>query len=257
MKAQSRGFTIHYEVTGTGTGTGPPLVLVPGTLSSAAQWEMLGYVRALGETHRVISVDPLGHGRSDKPHDPDAYLAAGVTADLVAVLDAEELDPVPVWGYSRGGWLTYRLAADHPERVQRIIIGGFASHAHRAERPRQSAWVEHLGRRDWAGFWRTWGIDDRAPLAPIEAANDPLAIAAAVAGSQHPDRYVDLEAVGCPSFHYAGELDPVAPHVRADAQALRAPVEILTAATHLSAFADARPAVDAVSAWLRAGTRAS
>jgi pimeloyl-ACP methyl ester carboxylesterase len=253
VQAQSRGFTIHYEV----CGTGPPLVLVPGTLSSAAQWEMFGYVGALRETHRVISVDPLGHGRSDKPHDPDTYLAGGVTADLVAVLDAEDLDRVTVWGYSRGGWLTCRLAADHPERVQRIVVGGYASHAHRAERPRQSAWIEHLARGDWAGFWRTWGIDDPGPLAPIEAANDPLAIAAAVAGSQRPDRYVDLEAIGCPSFHYAGEADPVATHVRADAQALRAPVEVFAAASHLSAFADARPALDVVPTWLQAAGGAS
>ena len=246
MQTQSRGFTIHYE----DSGTGSPLVLVPGTLSSAAQWELFGYVGALREAYRVISIDPLGHGCSDKPHDPDAYLAAAVTADLVAVLDAEGLDRVTVWGYSRGGWLTYRLAADHPERVQRIIIGGFASHAHLAELPRQSAWIEHLSRRDWTGFWRTWGIDDPGPLAQIEAANDPLAVAAAVAGSQRPDRRVDLEAIRCPSFHYAGDLDPVAAHVRADARALGAPVATFSAATHLSAFTDARAALDAVSAWL-------
>jgi pimeloyl-ACP methyl ester carboxylesterase len=85
VQAQSRGFTINYEV----RGDGPPLVLVPGTLSSAAQWELFGYVETLCDIYRVVSVDPLGHGRSDKPHDPDAYAAAGVTADLLAVLDAE------------------------------------------------------------------------------------------------------------------------------------------------------------------------
>jgi pimeloyl-ACP methyl ester carboxylesterase len=247
VQAQSRGFTIHYEV----SGTGPPLVLVPGTLSSAGQWEMFGYVPALDETYRVVTVDPLGHGRSDTPHDPDAYSAAGVTADLLAVLDAEDLDRVTVWGYSRGGWITYRLAAQHPERVGRIVVGGYASHAHRAEMPMQSAWREHLGRRDWARFWQTLGIDDRRPLASIEEANDPLAIAAAVVGSQRPTRYVDLAAIRCPSFHYVGDLDPIAAHTRADAEALAAPVEVLPEATHLSAFANARPALDAVSDWLR------
>ena len=58
VQAQSRGFTIHYEA----RGAGPPLVLVPGTLSSAAQWELFGYVDMLCERYRVISVDPLGHG---------------------------------------------------------------------------------------------------------------------------------------------------------------------------------------------------
>jgi pimeloyl-ACP methyl ester carboxylesterase len=247
VQTRSRGFTIHYEV----SGTGPPLVLVPGTLSSAAQWEMFGYVRALSEMHRVVSVDPLGHGRSDKPHDPDAYAAAGVTADLLAVLDAEGLDQATVWGYSRGGWITYRFAAECPERVHRILVGGFASHAHEAELPMQSAWIEHLGRCDWASFWQTFGIEDHPPMALIEQANDPLAIAAAVAGSQRPTRHVDLAAIRCPSFHYVGDLDPIATHVRADAQALAAPVEVFAQATHLTAFANAAPALNAVSTWLQ------
>ena len=246
MQAQSRGFTIHYEA----RGAGPPLVLVPGTLSSAAQWELFGYVEMLCNRYRVISADPLGHGRSDKPHDPDAYAAAGVTADLLAVLDAEDVDRATVWGYSRGGWITYRLAAEHPERVQRMVVGGFASHAHQAEVPMQSSWIEHLGAGDWAGFWRTFNIEDRGPLAPIEAANDPLAIAAAVAGSQRPTRYVDLAAIRCPSFHYVGERDPIAAYVRADARTLAAPVEVCPAATHLTTFANAEPATAAVLSWL-------
>jgi pimeloyl-ACP methyl ester carboxylesterase len=246
VQAQSRGFTIHYEA----RGAGPPLVLVPGTLSSAAQWELFGYVETLCDTYRVISVDPLGHGRSDKPHDPDAYAAAGVTADLLAVLDAEDVDRASVWGYSRGGWITYRLAAEHPERVQRIVVGGFASHAHRAEVPMQSAWIEQLGAGDWAGFWRTFNIEDRGPLTPIEEANDPLAIAAAVAGSQRPTRYVDLAGIRCPSFHYVGDQDPIARYVRADARTLAAPAEVCPEATHLTAFANPEPAIAAVSSWL-------
>jgi pimeloyl-ACP methyl ester carboxylesterase len=46
----------------------------------------------------VINVDPLGHGGSDAPHDADAYEAAGVTNDLVAVLEAEGVDEATVWG---------------------------------------------------------------------------------------------------------------------------------------------------------------
>jgi pimeloyl-ACP methyl ester carboxylesterase len=246
VHAQSRGFTIHYEA----RGAGPPLVLVPGTLSSAAHWELFGYVEALCDRYRVISVDPLGHGRSDKPHDPGAYAAAGVTADLLAVLDGEDAGRATIWGYSRGGWITYGLAAEHPERVQRIVVGGFASHAHKAEMPMQSAWIEALGAGDWASFWRTFKIEDAGPLAPIEEANDPLAIAAAVAGSQRPTRYVDLAGIRCPSFHYVGDRDPIARHVRADARTLGAPVEVCPEATHLTAFANAEPAMAAVSSWL-------
>jgi pimeloyl-ACP methyl ester carboxylesterase len=233
---------IHYEVAGAGL----PLVLVPGTLSSAAQWELFGYVRVLAEEFQVVSVDPLGHGRSEKPHAPDAYDAIGVTDDLVAVLDAEGIEQATVWGYSRGGWIAYRLAATHPERVARIVIGGFASHAHEAELPIQSAWREHLSCGDWTAFWRLHGIEDRRPLKRTEQDNDPLAIAAAVAGSQRPTRYVDLEAIRCPSLHYVGGADWIGDHVRSDAAALGAPLAVLPGATHLSAFADAELALGAV-----------
>jgi pimeloyl-ACP methyl ester carboxylesterase len=248
MQTSSRGFTIHYDV----AGAGPPLMLVPGTLSSAAHWEMLGYVAALADEFRVLSVDPLGHGASDKPHAPDAYHAAGVTADLVAVLDAEDIERAIVWGYSRGGWLTCGLAASHSERVSGVVLGGFASDAHEAELSIQSAWVKHLGQGDWAGFWRTWGIEDSSPLQPLEVANDPLAVAAAVAGSQRPTRYIDLLRIECPSFHYVGGEDWIAEHVRADAAVLGAPFAMLAGKTHLSAFAEATPALAAVRPHLAA-----
>ncbi len=248
MKTQSRGFTIHYEA----AGTGPPLVLLPGTMSSAAQWQLFGYIEELAREHRVLAVDPLGHGQSEKPHDADAYAPADVTADILAVLDAEELEQASVWGYSRGGWLAYRLAASYPERVARIAIGGFASHAHQAEVPRLSDWVEYLGRGDWAAFWRTFGVNDHRPLKAIEDANDPLAVAAAVAGSMQPTRAVDLQAIQCPSLHYVGGQDWIVDHVRADAAALQAPVNVLDGLTHLTAFADARQALAIVRPGLAA-----
>lgn len=101
-------------------------MLVAGTLLAAQDWRDFGYVEALASRWRVINVDPLGPGGSDAPHDPDAYEAAGVTNDLVAVLDAEGVSKATVWGYSRGGWLTCGLAATHPDRIDRIVVGGYA-----------------------------------------------------------------------------------------------------------------------------------
>ena len=99
MHTTSRGFRIQYTV----DGEGPPLMLLAGTLLAAQDWRDVGYVEALAQHWRVINVDPLGHGESDAPHDSDAYEAAGVTNDLVAVLDAEGVSKATVWGYSRGG----------------------------------------------------------------------------------------------------------------------------------------------------------
>jgi pimeloyl-ACP methyl ester carboxylesterase len=207
---------------------------------------MVGYVSEFADQFRVVAVDPLGHGQSDKPHDPDAYDAAGVTADLVAVLDSAGIQQALIWGYSRGGWIAYGLAASHPDRVAGIVIGGFAVHAAEAEVASQSAWFDHLSRADWGGFWRTLGVEDPAPLRALEEQNDPLAIAAAVAGSQRPTRYVDLHAIHCRSLHYVGSEDWIEGHVRADAGTLAAPFRLLPNATHLSAFMHAEPAIKAL-----------
>ncbi len=172
MQTTSRGFRIHYTV----DGEGPPLMLVAQTLGAAQHWLDAGYVAALAPSWRVINVDPLGHGNSDTPHDPDAYEAAGVTEDLVAVLDAEGVDRATVWGYSRGGWLTCSLAAAHPERVDRIVVGGYAMHAHEEEVARLLAPLAGILRRsDWASLWQALGVSDIGFQKMIEDANDPLA----------------------------------------------------------------------------------
>jgi len=102
---QSRGFKISYD----DAGQGPVIVLIPGLTMSAADWRDAGYVDQLAVSHRVLSVDPLGNGVSDKPHDPGAYAYPAVAADVVAVMDAAGVDRATVWGYSRGAALALAL----------------------------------------------------------------------------------------------------------------------------------------------------
>jgi pimeloyl-ACP methyl ester carboxylesterase len=64
----SRGYRISYD----DAGAGPVILLIPGSTMSAGDWRDAGYVDLLATTHRVLSVDPLGLGLSDKPHDADA-----------------------------------------------------------------------------------------------------------------------------------------------------------------------------------------
>ena len=63
MRVMSRRWSISYSV----TGSGPGLLLVPGFSQWAGQWAEAGYVDALSHRYRVVVVDPLGHGDSDKP----------------------------------------------------------------------------------------------------------------------------------------------------------------------------------------------
>jgi pimeloyl-ACP methyl ester carboxylesterase len=249
MQTTSRGFRIEYTV----DGEGPPLVLVAGTLLAARDWRDVGYVECLAKYWRVINVDPLGHGDSDAPHDPDAYEADGVTNDLVAVLDAEGVGKATVWGYSRGGWLTCNLAATHPDRVDRIVVGGYAMHAHEEEVTRLLEPLSGCLRRgDWRSLWQALGPIDPGLQTMIEDSNDPLAVAAAIDGSMRKTRFIDPTSVRCPATYYAGSEDWVLQHTRADVAMLGATLDVIPDQAHLGAFfAAAETVLSAVSSRLR------
>lgn len=63
----------------------------------------------------MIALDRLGHGQSDAPSDPVAYDEPESLEDITAVLDAEEIDRVALWGYSLGGRSAMSYAIGHSE----------------------------------------------------------------------------------------------------------------------------------------------
>jgi hypothetical protein len=75
---------IYFEDDG---GTGTPVVLHGGFLDSVATVRDLDLAQALRDEFRLIYVDHRGVGRSNKPHEPDAYAMPLRVADAVAVLD--------------------------------------------------------------------------------------------------------------------------------------------------------------------------
>jgi pimeloyl-ACP methyl ester carboxylesterase len=249
MRITSRGYGIDY----TAKGNGPPLMLIAGTLCAARHWRDFGYTETLTRDWRVINVDPLGHGDSDTPHDADAYDAASVTADLVAVLDAEGVDRVTAWGYSRGGWLACNLASRFPDRVDHLVVGAYAMHAHEQEVGRLLEPLRgYLRRGDWSSLWQALAVTDPKFQQMMETANDAYAVAAAIDGSLRPTRYIDPASIRCPATYYVGSKDWIVPHVRADAEALGATVDIIEGQAHIgSFFAAAEPVLAAVTARLQ------
>ena len=108
-------------------GDGAPLLLLHGSMVSAAVWHAFGYVEALRDEHQLVLVDARGHGRSGKPTTMDAYAMARLVADVVAVLDDCGLGQTAYLGYSLGGRVGFGLAMEAPERLSALILGG-ASH---------------------------------------------------------------------------------------------------------------------------------
>jgi pimeloyl-ACP methyl ester carboxylesterase len=117
---QRSGLTIHYEL----EGTGPPLVLLHGGYTSSELWRIDGYIDGLRDDHQVVLIDLRGHGRSEKPHDPNAYRFSRLATDVVAVLDEVGLSSAAVCGFSLGANTALRMAACYPDRVDAVAAIG-------------------------------------------------------------------------------------------------------------------------------------
>nr|MDQ3822476.1 alpha/beta hydrolase [Actinomycetota bacterium] len=135
-KVDAGGVRLHYDV----RGDGPPVLLLHGFSSSyRGTWENTGWADfLLAHGFRTIGVDLRGHGASDKPHDPAAYLPERLVEDALAVLDAAGAPRADVLGYSLGGGVALALAIEHPDRVRSVAVGGvgdaaLAKHADPAE----------------------------------------------------------------------------------------------------------------------------
>jgi pimeloyl-ACP methyl ester carboxylesterase len=119
--AGHRGQRIHYTV----DGSGPLVVLQHGLLMDAESWRQSGIVDSLADRFRVACIDSLGHGRSDKPSDPELYGQGQRSGDIVAVIDDLGYERAHVIGYSMGGWLAVGVAKHYPTRLSSLIVGGW------------------------------------------------------------------------------------------------------------------------------------
>ena len=192
------------------------VVLVPGFTMSAADWRGVGYVARLALSRRVLSIDPLGHGQSDTPHEADAYLWPNVAADVIAVMDSASVERAALWGYSRGASLACVAAIEFPERFEAVILGGAGDLAAPLEGA-IPAWVEKLATGDWNALWGVYPYseDDRRYA---EENYDPRAFAACAQGRRLSRYVVNLERLAAPALVYCGcddDPDDAAPSARA------------------------------------------
>ena len=100
-------------------GDGPPLLLVHGWPGSWYYWRLV--MPALARDFEVIAVDQRGIGLSDKPE--DGYDTGTLANDLVALMDALGHPRFAVVGVDTGLLIGYAVAADHPDRVERLVVG--------------------------------------------------------------------------------------------------------------------------------------
>jgi pimeloyl-ACP methyl ester carboxylesterase len=115
---------VYFEDDG---GEGAPVVILGGFLDPVELVRHSPIPRALqafpGE-FRLIYIDHRGHGRSDKPHAPEAYAIPVRVADVVAVLDELAIERAHFIGISWGGRLCFGIGEHAPERARSLVIVG-------------------------------------------------------------------------------------------------------------------------------------
>ena len=112
------GHRITYDSYGEGDHV---IVLVHGLLMNRRMYERLGPELA-ARGNRVIAVDLLGHGRSDRPVDPRLYNMTAFADQVLALIDHLELDAVVVGGTSLGANVGLEFGSRHPDRARGLFI---------------------------------------------------------------------------------------------------------------------------------------
>src|SRR5690606_39117734 len=122
---ESAGTTIAWEEIGPADGRPVLAAHGDGANRAASRLRARGAEPLEAAGRRAVLVDRRGHGESGRPVGGDAYRPELFLADLIAVLGALELDRVAYLGCSFGARLGWDLALAHPERIDRLVLGGF------------------------------------------------------------------------------------------------------------------------------------
>lgn len=112
------GQRLAYTVHGRGPRT---TVILPGLLLSQKMQTPLAVALAR-DGNRVITLDPLGHGRSARPLEPWRYSMGAFAVQTIALLDHLEINRAVIGGTSLGANVTLEVASRAPERMVGMIV---------------------------------------------------------------------------------------------------------------------------------------
>jgi pimeloyl-ACP methyl ester carboxylesterase len=188
---------------------GEPILLIHGFASNhGVNWVFPQWVKTL--THagrRTIVFDNRGHGRSEKPHKPEAYAPWIMARDAENLLDHLKIERADVMGYSMGARISAHLAVAAPQRLRGLVLAGLGIHL-----------------VDGAGL--PIGIADAMEAHSLQELTDPMqimfrtfaeatksdlrALAACMRGSRHVMSAAEVARIEAPTLVCVGSEDDVA-----------------------------------------------
>ena len=109
------GYNIHYVE----AGEGDPILLIPGAFSTYRHWNRI--IPHLFKHYKLLCIDYLGVGDSDKPRSGFGYTIEEQADLIVKMIEALQISKVQILGVSYGGAIALNVAARYPEKVDKII----------------------------------------------------------------------------------------------------------------------------------------
>ena len=114
----SDGVNLYYEEAGTGT----PVVFVHEFAGDYRTWEP--QIRRFSRDHRCVTYSQRGYPPSDIPDDAARYGQDFARSDVIAVMDALNIDKAHVVGHSMGAYTALHVGIKHPQRCISVTAAG-------------------------------------------------------------------------------------------------------------------------------------
>jgi len=114
--ANDDGVKIHYVA----AGRGPLVVMIHGFPDYWGTWKPL--MGELDGSYRVVAMDLRGYNLSDKPQGVENYTFPHLIADVEAVIKAEGRSNAIIIGHDWGAAISWQLAMNRPDLVNKLII---------------------------------------------------------------------------------------------------------------------------------------
>jgi len=117
VMTKARGNGVHIELA-VWEGNGRPVLAIHGLTANCRAWDLIA--SALAPRHRVMAMDLRGRGLSDHP--ASGYSVQYHCGDILSLLDDLNIKSPVLMGHSLGAFIALSFAAQHPQRVERLIL---------------------------------------------------------------------------------------------------------------------------------------
>ncbi len=209
VKVQTRAGQIHTRK----GGSGPPLLLVHGHPQTHAIWHLVA--PALAKHFTVVMMDLRGYGDSARPASDDdhaPYSKRALAQDALQVMQHHGFERFGVLAHDRGARVAHRLAIDHADRVERLMLLDIAP---------TLAMYENTTQAFATAYWHWFFLIQPPPLPEALIESDPDRYVRSVMGKRHaglaafaPDALAEYERC----MHIPGTAHAICEDYRASAK---------------------------------------